>query len=56
MDEEQKDKSKKAKYLSPHDKVRKVEECIYRMVNSNRFLVVVQKRINGKVRTKKRDR
>lgn len=54
MDEEQKDKSKKAKYLSPHDKVRKVEECIYRMVNSNRFLVVVQKRINGKVRTKKK--
>lgn len=51
---EEKDKSKKAKYLSPHDTVReKVEENIYRMANGH-LMVVVQKRINGKVKTKKK--
>jgi len=55
MDENQNNKTpKKEKYLSPHDKVReKVEECIYKMANG-RLMVVVQKRINGKVRTKKK--
>lgn len=54
MAENQNDKTpKKEKYLSPHDKVsEKVEECIYKMANG-RFMVVVQKRINGAVRTKK---
>lgn len=54
MDENQNDKpQKKEKFLSPHDMVReKIEECIYKMANG-RFMVVVQKRINGKVRTKK---
>lgn len=48
------EKPKKEKFLSHHDKVRhKVEECIYRMDN-NRFMVVVTKRINGRVRTKKK--
>lgn len=51
---DEKDKSKKAKYLSPHDAVReKVEENIYRMINGH-LMVVVQKRINGKVKTKKK--
>ncbi|MCB0367945.1 MAG: tyrosine-type recombinase/integrase [Bdellovibrionales bacterium] len=55
MAENQNNKAqKKEKYLSPHDKVwKKIEECIYRMENG-RFMVVVQKRINGKVRTKKK--
>ncbi|MCW5799535.1 MAG: tyrosine-type recombinase/integrase [Nitrospira sp.] len=51
---EENDKSKKSNRLTTHDKVSfKVEECIYRMVN-HRFMVVVQKRINGKTRTKKK--
>ncbi len=51
---EEKDKSKKETYLSPHDTVReKAEENIYRMANG-RLMVVVQKRINGKVKTKKK--
>ena len=55
MDDNQNDKTlKKEKHLSPHDKVKdKVEENIFRMANG-RFMVVVQKRINGKVRTKKK--
>lgn len=54
MDDNQDSKPEKKKtFLSPHDKVsEKVEECIYKMANG-RFMVVVQKRINGKVRTKK---
>lgn len=44
---------KSEKTLSRHDKVKsKKEECIYEMVDG-RYMVVVQKRINGKVRTKK---
>jgi hypothetical protein len=56
MDDNQNDKTlKKEKHLSPHDKVKdKVEENIFRMANG-RFMVVVQKRINGKVRTKKNE-
>lgn len=55
MDDTQNKKpEKKEKHLSPHDKVReKVEECIYKMANG-RLMVVVQKRINGKVRKKKK--
>lgn len=54
MDDDHNNKPEKKKtFLSPHDKVsEKVEECIYKMANG-RFMVVVQKRINGKVRTKK---
>lgn len=42
------------KDLSRHDVVKaKKDECIYEMANG-RYMVVVQKRINGKVRTKKK--
>src|SRR5690606_38623169 len=55
MDDNQNNKPEKKKtFLSPHDKVsEKIEECIYKMANG-RFMVVVTKRINGKVRTKKK--
>lgn len=45
---------KPKKNLSRHDIVKeKKDECIYEMANG-RYMVVVQKRINGKVRTKKK--
>ncbi|MFN7455743.1 MAG: tyrosine-type recombinase/integrase [Pseudobdellovibrionaceae bacterium] len=45
---------KPKKILSRHDTVKnKKDECIYEMANG-RYMVVVQKRINGKVRTKKK--
>lgn len=45
---------KPKKVLSRHDVVKKKkDECIYEMANG-RYMVVVQKRINGKVRTKKK--
>ncbi len=44
---------KPKKTLSRHDIVKEKKfECIYEMANG-RYMVVVQKRINGKVRTKK---
>lgn len=55
MSENQNDKApKKVKVLSRHDTVRERKgEGIYLMANG-RFMVVVTKRINGKVRTKKK--
>jgi len=51
--ENNEDKKPKKK-LSRHDTVKeKKDECIYEMANG-RYMVVVQKRINGKVRTKKK--
>ncbi|AGH96674.1 tyrosine-type recombinase/integrase [Pseudobdellovibrio exovorus] len=44
----------KEKSISHHDMVKeKLEENIFRMANG-RFMVVVQKRINGKIKTKKK--
>lgn len=55
MDDNQDSKTpKEEKHISHHDKVKdKLERNIFRM-NDGSFMVVVQRRINGKIRTKKK--